>query len=119
MASSLLLLLLLTAAPTPAAPPAPTAAPTEAEVDPAATAADGHFARGLEALKARESAAAITALSACVQAMPSRVDCRWELGWAYSLENRWTEALAQWTEVQKLKPDQPELESALTQARAQ
>ena len=100
MASSLLLLLLLTAEPT-------------------AAAADEHFTRGLEALKARDSAAAITALSACVQALPSRVDCRWELGWAYSLENRWTDALAQWTEVQKLAPDQPDLESALTQARAQ
>ena len=100
MASSLLLLLLLTAEPT-------------------AAATDEHFARGLEALKARDSAAAITALSACVQALPSRVDCRWELGWAYSLENRWTDALAQWTEVQKLAPDQPDLENALTQARAQ
>lgn len=114
MASSLLLLLLLTAEPTAVAPPSP-AAPTEA----APAAAEEHFTRGLEALKARDSAAAITALAACVQALPSRVDCRWELGWAYSLENKWTEALAQWTEVQKLNPDQPDLESALTQARAQ
>jgi hypothetical protein len=110
MASSLLLLLLLTAEPAPAAP---------IEVDPVAAAANEHFARGLEALKAQDSAAAISALSACVQALPSRVDCRWELGWAYSLENKWTEALAQWTEVRKLNPDQPDLESALTQARAQ
>jgi hypothetical protein len=105
MSSSLLLLLLLSTTPPPSADPAP--------------AADEHFAQGIEALKARDSAAAITALSACVQAQPSRVDCRWELGWAYSLENRWTEALAQWTQVQKLRPDQPDLESALTQARAQ
>ncbi len=87
MASSLLLLLLLTAEPTPAAPPSP-AVPAE-EVKPTATAADEHFTRGLEALKAQDSATAITELSACVQALPSRVDCRWELGWAYSLENRW------------------------------
>jgi hypothetical protein len=86
---------------------------------PVAAAADADFARGIEALKARDSAAAISALSACVQALPLRVDCRWELGWAYSLENRWTEALAQWTEVQKLQPEQPDLESALTQARGQ
>jgi len=90
-----------------------------APADPATAAADAHFARGIEALKARDAAAAIAALSACVQAQPSRVDCRWELGWAHSLENQWAEALAQWTEVQKLKPDQPDLESALTQARAQ
>jgi hypothetical protein len=73
----------------------------------------------VEALKAQDAKTAIAELSACVEASPARVDCRWELGWAYSLENRWAEALAQWTEVQKLKPDQPDLESALTQARAQ
>jgi poly-gamma-glutamate capsule biosynthesis protein CapA/YwtB (metallophosphatase superfamily) len=119
MSSSVLLLLMLATTPaaTPApATPAPQAAPAEA---PSTDAADALFARGVEALKAKEAAAAITALSACVEAAPTRVDCRWELGWAYSLENKWTDALAQWTEVQKLKPDQPELGDALTQARAQ
>jgi poly-gamma-glutamate capsule biosynthesis protein CapA/YwtB (metallophosphatase superfamily) len=87
--------------------------------DPATTATDEQFARGVEALKAQDARSAITALAACVEATPTRVDCRWELGWAYSLENKWAEALAQWTEVQKLKPDQPDLGNALTQARAQ
>ncbi|MFP2904053.1 CapA family protein [Pyxidicoccus sp. 3LFB2] len=80
---------------------------------------DASYARGLEALKAKNTPTAITELSACVAAAPSRVDCRWELGWAYQLEGRWTEALAQWTEVQKLAPDHPDLDSALTQARGQ
>ncbi|WP_439329232.1 CapA family protein [Corallococcus praedator] len=80
---------------------------------------DAHYARGVEALKSKDSATAIAELSACVQAAPSRADCRWELGWAYSLDGRWSETLTQWTQVRALKPDQPDLEGALTQARSQ
>lgn len=117
MPSSVFLLLALFALPDTAAEPS--IAPAAAPIDPAAAAADDSFARGIEALKARDARTAITALSSCVEAAPTRVDCRWELGWAYSLENKWAQALTQWTEVQKLKPDQPDLENALTQARAQ
>jgi poly-gamma-glutamate capsule biosynthesis protein CapA/YwtB (metallophosphatase superfamily) len=118
--SVLLLLALSTQPATPAAPEtAPSAEPTAATADPATAATDEQFARGIEALKAHDAKSAIAALSACVEAAPTRVDCRWELGWAYSLENKWAEALVQWAEVQKLKPDQPDLENALTQARAQ
>ncbi|MBU8897207.1 CapA family protein [Corallococcus sp. M34] len=77
------------------------------------------YARGLTALQAKDTRTAIGELSSCVAASPSRADCRWELGWAYSLENRWAEALEQWTHVQRLNPQQPELETALTQARGQ
>lgn len=88
---------------------------------PAASPADAeaHYSRGVEALKAKDTATAISELSACVQAVPSRVDCRWELGWAYYLDSRWSDALAQWTEVKNLQPDHPDLESALAQARGQ
>ncbi|HYH98187.1 MAG TPA: CapA family protein, partial [Hyalangium sp.] len=92
MPSSVLLLLALFALPDPSADPA------VAPVDPAAAVADDSFVRGVEALKARDAKTAIAALSSCVEAAPTRVDCRWELGWAYSLENKWAEALAQWTE---------------------
>ncbi|CAM4303220.1 CapA family protein [Corallococcus soli] len=78
-----------------------------------------HYARGVEALKAKDSRTAIAELSACVQGAPSRADCRWELGWAYSLDGRWSETLTQWTQVRALNPDQPDLEGALTQARSQ
>ncbi|WP_443651672.1 CapA family protein [Corallococcus terminator] len=80
---------------------------------------DAHYARGVEALKSKDGPTAIAELSACVQAAPSRADCRWELGWAYSLDGRWSETLTQWTQVRALKPDQPDLEGALTQARSQ
>ncbi|MBJ6760763.1 CapA family protein [Myxococcaceae bacterium JPH2] len=77
------------------------------------------YTRGLTALQAKDTRTAIGELSSCVAASPSRADCRWELGWAYSLENRWADALEQWTQVQRLNPQQPELEAALTQARGQ
>ncbi|NBD12850.1 CapA family protein [Corallococcus sp. c25j21] len=80
---------------------------------------DAHFARGVEALQSKDSRTAIAELSACVQAAPSRADCRWELGWAYSVEGRWADSLAQWTQVRALNPHQPDLEGALTQARNQ
>ncbi|QQR44588.1 CapA family protein [Myxococcus xanthus] len=80
---------------------------------------DTSYARGMEALQAKDAPTAITQLSACVEAAPSRVDCRWELGWAHSLENQWAEAYTQWSEVQKLQPDHPDLEGALAQARGQ
>nr|WP_253910587.1 CapA family protein [Pyxidicoccus fallax] len=86
---------------------------------PAVADADASYARGMEALKAKDTRTAITELSACVQAAPSRVDCRWELGWAYQVEGRWADALTQWTEVKKLAPDHPDLETALAQAQGQ
>ncbi len=88
-------------------------------VSPTVADPDASYARGLEALKAKDTRTAITELSTCVQAAPSRVDCRWELGWAYQVEGRWSDALTQWTEVQKLAPEHPDLESALSQARGQ
>lgn len=109
MSLSLLLLLVSTQAGTPPAAPA---------VSPPTPAAQA-YTRGVEALKARNAPAAIEALSECVKLAPGRVDCRWELGWAYRLAERWEEALAQWEEVRKRDPQYPDLEDALTQARGQ
>ena len=86
---------------------------------PTVADAEASYIRGVAALQAKDTRTAIAELSACVQAAPSRVDCRWELGWAYQVEGRWTEALAQWTEVKKLAPDHPDLDSALSQAQGQ
>ncbi|RKG88348.1 CapA family protein [Corallococcus sp. CA049B] len=80
---------------------------------------DEHYARGVAALQSKDSRTAIAELSACVQAAPSRADCRWELGWAYSVEGRWADSLTQWTQVRALNPNQPDLDGALTQARSQ
>ncbi|WP_309889921.1 CapA family protein [Archangium sp.] len=114
----------------PAAPEAPAAAAAPAA--PAVKAEDPHpnplpegegadalFAQGVEALKVKDANAAIAAFSACTRAAPSRVDCHWELGWAYSLVNRWSDSLTEWNQVQKLDPHHADLEDALTQARGQ
>ncbi len=135
MASSVLLMLALASSPGPAATASAHSAgigavrsttsllvassSTPAPSAPAPASADAHFTRGVEALKAKDTPAAITALSACAKAAPTRVDCRWELGWAYYVESRWPEALAQWTEVKRLAPQHPGLEDALSQAQGQ
>ncbi len=135
MASSVLLMLALASAPATALPSASvrtagtdavrsatsvlvaSASPGSSAVD--TTSADAHFSRGVEALKAKDTPTAIAALSACAKAAPARVDCRWELGWAFYVESRWSEALEQWTEVQRLAPQHPGLEDALSQAQGQ
>src|SRR5215217_7145871 len=86
---------------------------------PSPEEAEARYVRGLTALKSKDTATAIIELSACVKALPTRVDCRWELGWAYSVEGQWAESLTQWTEVQKLDPEHADLETALAQARGQ
>ncbi|WP_163868649.1 CapA family protein [Myxococcus eversor] len=86
---------------------------------PSPEEAEARYVRGLEALKSKDTATAIIELSACVKALPTRVDCRWELGWAYSVESRWADSLTHWTEVQKLDPEHADLETALAQARGQ
>ncbi len=117
----------------PAAPEAPTAAaapvaptvttsdgPREPPPEPDGVAApDALYAQGVEALKVKDANAAISAFSACTRVAPSHVDCHWELGWAYSLVNRWSDSLTEWTQVQKLDPNHADLEDALTQARGQ
>ena len=108
----------------PAAPPAPAAPAVKAEDPhpnplPEGEGADALFAQGVEALKLKDANAAIAAFSACTRAAPSRVDCHWELGWAYSLVNRWSDSLTEWNQVQKLDPNHADLEDALTQARGQ
>lgn len=90
-----------------------------AQPTPAVVDADASYARGVAALQAKDTRTAISELSACVQAAPSRVDCRWELGWAYQVEGRWSDALAQWSEVKKLDPGHADLETALAQAQGQ
>lgn len=110
--------------PSPAAPPPATpsaAAPTAPPASPAPsdTGVDALYARGVEALKAKDAPAAIEAFSTCTRQAPTRVDCFWELGWSHSTLHHWSEALEAWTTVQKLDPQHAELEDALTQARGQ
>ncbi len=110
----------------PAAPEAPAAAaaPSLMETPPKEPPEENQgaaalYAQGVEALKVKDANAAIAAFSACTRVAPSNVDCHWELGWAYSLVNRWSDSLTEWTQVQKLDPNHADLEDALTQARGQ
>ncbi|MGI5862940.1 MAG: CapA family protein [Myxococcales bacterium] len=78
-----------------------------------------HYARGVEALRARDAAAAAQALSACTAEQPERVECHWELGWAHWLAGDWAKVVAAWEQVEKLDPTHAELAEKLAEARAQ
>ncbi len=82
-------------------------------------APDADYAAGVAALKEKDAAAAEAALSRCVEAAPTRVDCRWELGWAYYLQGRWEEVVRTWETVLRLDPEHPEVRHHLETARAQ
>ncbi len=83
----------------------------------AAAPGQSNFEKGVKALKDKDAAAAVAELSACVKAAPTRVDCRWELGWAYYLDGKWSSVVEQWEEVKKLDPKHAELEANLATAR--
>ena len=82
-------------------------------------APDADYAAGVAALKAKDAVAAEAALTRCVEVAPTRVDCRWELGWAYYLERRWDDVVRTWEEVLRLDPNHPEARHYLETARAQ
>ncbi len=78
-----------------------------------------HYARGVEALRARDSAAAAEALWACTVVQPERVECHWELGWAHWLAGDWAKVVAAWEQVEKRAPAHAELAEKLAEARSQ
>lgn len=80
--------------------------------------ADEAFEQGRASLEAKDGAAAAALLAHCVTLAPERVDCRWELGWAYWLQGDWERLVAIWEEVEARDPHHPELAERLAQARS-
>jgi len=118
-ARALLLVWLLLGSLLPAAAWAQGAPATTAPEGAAPAGVDTLYARGVAALQKKDAEAAEAALRACVTQAPARVDCRWELGWALSLQRRWAEVVEAWEAVEALQPDHPELAEHLGRARAQ
>src|SRR5215211_1509783 len=99
--------------------PSTTRAPDNSEsasgrLDPAA-----HLRAGRAALQQKKGALAVAHLRACVEQEPSNVDCLWELGWAHYLQNDWESVIAAWQQLKALKPDHPEVDGRLEDARNQ
>ncbi len=93
------------------------APPILPEVEP--LDADGHHKAGVTALQAKNGLLAAAHLSACLAVDSKRVECAWELGWAYYVLGAWPEVVAAWEQVQKLEPTHPEVEARLAEARGQ
>ena len=80
-------------------------------------AAQTHYEAGVAALKSKDAETAASRLEACVEAAPERIDCRWELGWAYWLESDWQGVVTQWEEVKRLDPGHGVVDRHLPTAR--
>jgi hypothetical protein len=100
----------------PAQPPTPSegAPPSLPRLDPAA-----HLGAGRAALKQKDGPLAVAHLRACLAQAPADVDCLWELGWAHSLQGDWDAVIAEWEQVKALKPDHPDVDGRLADARNQ
>ncbi|MCP4810042.1 MAG: CapA family protein [Proteobacteria bacterium] len=64
-----------------------------------------HYEAGVAALKQKDAVVARRELAACTERAPQRVDCHWELGWAYWLLSDWEDVVSEWETVLELQPD--------------
>jgi hypothetical protein len=76
-----------------------------------------HLADGMAAMKAKRPADAVTAYRACIAEDAAVVECHWELGWAYWVQNDWEGVVQTWTQVQRLQPSHSELPKHLPTAQ--
>lgn len=80
-------------------------------------AANPDYDAGVEALKAKDTAAAAAAFTRCLASEPDNADCHWELGWALWVKSDWKGVVSQWDVVAKLDPTRKGLNDYLSQAR--
>ncbi len=95
-----------------AEPTVPAAEPAAAE----AVAAEGAYASGMEAVKARQYDQALGRFDLCLKLDVNHAGCRWELGWVYWMRRDWQSVVGTW---QALDPAYPKLAPNLAVARDQ
>ncbi|MCB9686672.1 MAG: CapA family protein [Alphaproteobacteria bacterium] len=76
------------------------------------------LAQGVAAVGEKDLPAATAAFRTCVEQAPDNADCRWELGWMLWNDDDWAGVVEQWSRVEALQPDRPDLRVFLDQARA-
>lgn len=81
--------------------------------------ADDHLKEGAGALKEKNGPLAAAHLAACVAKAKDRVDCQWELGWAWYLTGEWEKVIAAWETVKRLQPSHEEVDRRLADAQNQ
>ena len=99
--------------------------PSHAEEADVATApalpGDAEYSQGVEALKAKDSATAISAFESCLAVTDAsterKADCHWELGWAYWTRGDWGQVVKHWEAVQQSDPGRDGLAGYLKQAK--
>jgi len=99
----------------------PTVFATATEPEPkteAQQAAEAAYVHAYGALRAKKYDQAGAKLAECLEADPAHAGCHWELGWVRWVAEDWAGAAASWLEVERLRPDYPELGQWLPKAKA-
>ena len=79
--------------------------------------ANPDYDNGVAAAKQKNYPQAVAAFNKCVQKQPKNVDCHWELGWMYWVQNDWKKVVHHWTIVEKSDPKREGLSEYLPQAK--
>ncbi len=77
------------------------------------------YDQGMAALTAKDGTTAVTAFQACLAATPSDDACRWQLGWAYWVQNDWQDVVSAWEPLAQRTPSYETIARDLPSARAQ
>ena len=80
--------------------------------------AKAEYRKGKKSLAQKDSQAAISYFSRCIEHTPQRAECHWELGWAYFLEHDFDRAKTEWLAVKQLSPKKAALPKALEKIEA-
>lgn len=75
------------------------------------------YTDGVAAMKAKDLAGAQRGFEACLAALPTQTDCRWELGWVHWSRSDWAQVVAAWEQVEQQEPTRAGLSRYLPQAR--
>jgi tetratricopeptide (TPR) repeat protein len=76
------------------------------------------LAEGRLAQQAGRTVDAMALYQRCLELDPAAAACHWELGWSHYVGADWAAVVEQWTAVQRLDPNYPELDRWLPQAQA-
>jgi hypothetical protein len=100
-------------------PPEPTPPTAGAAATPAPELARAELDAGIAALQSKRPDDAIAALTRCVEADPTLLECRWQLGWGYWVKNDFERVVSVWEALAALDPGYETVGIQLAAARGQ
>ena len=75
------------------------------------------YEQGIEHMTNKDFPAAISAFEACIETIPAKIECHWEIGWAHWMLSDWDAVVKHWSIVEQKQPEFPKLSGYLSQAK--